>query len=448
MRSFLFALCIMSLLFSGVASAYVKVNVAPKGKAAELAGKVKKGMMTFAVGVVALGAACGITGCGDQAKNIAKDIISNNGDVAVMGEPINIGVIYEADRFPESLRGAELAAAQINSAGGINGRPIVLLPRDNLGKGGATYDVTEDLILNGKVWGLIGPNIATLAEVSDELAQRYGVPMIATGASGIKGVTAAGDMVFLIAFADTFQGQVMARFASVGLGAKTAAVFYYDADVYSEGLADKFVQSFEGIGGNLVASVAYPPYNDAENAAARDNFIAQLTPQLNAVVASQPDVIFIPGYALDAGTVAKLLREAGATGILLGTDSWGSGDIVAVAGDAVNGSYSTDHFVAEGEGLSVSAKQFVADYSAEFNEQPNGFAALGYDAAMVMLEAMMRVDSDEFTRVAIRDEIAATTNYNGATSIESYDAERHPIKAVAIKRIENGEIIFFKIFNP
>ena len=165
-----------------------------------------------------------------------------------------------------------VAAAQINSAGGINGRTIVLFPRDNERSGGVTYNVTEELILAQKVHALVGPTFSTLAEVGDELAQRYGVPVVTIGSTN-PGVTDEGDMIFLAAFTDSFQGFVMAKLATEELGANTAAVLYYDADVYSEGLAETFTNSFESMGGDVVASVAYPPYNDV---AEFDSFVLQL----------------------------------------------------------------------------------------------------------------------------------------------------------------------------
>ena len=445
MRGFLFALCIAALSFNGVAVAGGNVAAKSSGKVAELVGKVTKVGATLVLGTML---ACGISGC-DQGKKMASNVMGGGDDeTQMMREPINIGVVYEKDLFPQSLRGVELAAAQINSAGGINGRTIVLFPRDNERSGGVTYNVTEELILAQKVHALVGPTFSTLAEVGDELAQRYGVPMVTIGSTN-PGVTDEGDMIFLAAYSDSFTAGVMANLAIEELGANTAAVAYYDSDVYSEGLAKTFTTSFESMGGDVVARVAYPPYNDV---AEFDSFVMQLGDSLNTIVAAQPDVVFIPGFVPDAPTVARLLREAGSTAVFLGADGWGSGDLIGIGGNDIEGAYFSDHFTAEGEGLGESTNQFIADYTAAYGDAPDALSALGFDAMWIVGSAAIRGVTGDLSladaRLAIRDEIAATKDYKGATNIAGYNADRHPVKSVVILKIENGQKTYVMTVNP
>lgn len=386
---------------------------------------------------------CGMTAC-DQGMKITKDIINGGGSDTMMSEEIvKIGVVYEKELFPQTLQGVELAAAQINSMSGVNGARIVLFPKDNQRSGSVSYDVTEKLILEDNVHAFIGPNFSTLAEVVDELAQRYSVPMVAIGATN-PGVTAAGDMVFLTAFTDSFQGLVMARHAVEELGADTAAVLYYDSDVYSEGLADTFTASFGSMGGDVVVSVAYPPYNDDSD---YENFAAQLSERIGEVVAAQPDVIFIPGFVPDAPAAAKLLKEAGITATFLGADGWGAGPLVEISGDALEGAFFSDHFTADGDGLGESTIKFIDDFMREYGEKPDALSALGYDALRIVAQAAERT-GEGLSRETIRDEIEATMNYMGATNIARYNEDRHPVKSAVIKVIRNGEIKFYKIINP
>ena len=444
MRCFLFTLCIVSLLFNGVAVANGSVATRASGKVAALVSKVTQAGAALALGAMLV---CGVTGC-EQGRKMVSSVIGGGDDETQTMQPINIGVVYEQDLFPQSLRGIELAATQINHMGGINGRPIVLLPRDNERSGGVTYDVTEELILAQRVHALVGPNFSTLAKVGDELAQRYGVPMVTIGSTN-PGVTAAGDMVFLAAFTDSFQGRVMAKLAVEELGADTAAVLYYDADVYSEGLAETFTNSFEMMGGDVVVSVAYPPYNDV---AEFDSFVMQLGAKLSPVVDAQPDVVFIPGFVPDAPTVATLLREAGVMGVFLGGDGWGSGDLIGIGGDAIDGAFFSDHFTAAGEGLGESTTKFIADYTAASGETPDALAALGFDALWIVGGAAIRGVKGELSleeaRQAIRNEIAATKDYKGATNIAAYNEDRHPVKSAVVKTIKDKMIIYHTTINP
>ena len=170
------------------------------------------------------------------------------------------------------------------------------------------------------------------------------------------------------------------------------------------------------------------------------------------VVDAQPAVVFIPGFVPDAPTVAKLLREAGSNAIFLGADGWGSGDLTGIAGDAIEGGYFSDHFIAEGEGLGESTTKFISDYIAAYGETPDALSALGFDAMWIVGSAAIRGVTGDLSladaRLAIRDEIAATKDYKGATNIAGYNADRHPVKSVVILKIENGQKTYVMTVNP
>ncbi len=398
------------------------------GMAGQTIGKAAKAGLAMAVGIMV---ACGLQGC-DPAQNLAKDVIEARTD---SDNPVKIGVINEHE-FPQGWKGAMLAAEQANRAGGIDGRLIVLVPQTIYGrsKSGAVI-AAENLIEYDEVIAISGASYSTLSEFIDEVVELEDVPMVTIGSTNPH-VTAASEWVFLAAFPDSFQARVMATLAREELGADTAAVLYWGADAYSKGLAGLFSESFGKSGGSVVANFAYTYEGNTASFATELN----ASGIIDEVVAAQPDVVFLPGFEADSGTVAKALRAAGEDAALLGADGWGSArDLVEIAGEAVEGALHSDHFAPE------ASPQFTAAYTSAYGIAPDGLAALGYDSVMIIIQAAQRAAAGgELTRTALRDEIEATDDYRGATHIIGYDENRHPVKDAVIFIIQDGERVFFE----
>ena len=432
MRSFLFTLCIASLLFSSVGVANVNVAAKSSGKVATLFSKATKAGATLVLGAML---ACGLTGC-DQGKKMAGDVI---GVKATMDNPVKFGVIYEHE-FQQSFAGVKLAANEINMAGGINGRYLELIPHKIYGQNrsdvvrAAVYLTTYDEVL-----GIIGANRSTLSEFVDEVAAQLEVPMLAIGSTSAT-LTRASEWVFLTAYSDSFTGDVMASHAVKNIGAKTAAVIYWREDAYSKGLADSFRDSFIGLGGDVVAYRGYSYATEQGN----DTFAMELNESgiVSEVAAAMPDMVFIPGFS-ESAIVAIELREAGEDAVFLGADAWGLEELIKLGGAAVEGAYFSDHFTSD------AAPEFTANYKSAYGVEPDGLGALGYDAMGVAGQAAQRAAmAGELTRMTLRDEINATENYMGATNILRYDENRHPIKSAVIFTIEGGEKVFVMTVDP
>lgn len=424
MRNFLFVLCTAALLTNGVATANNGV--------ARVTGKVKHALAVIA-GTVAL--SCGMMGC-DLADEVMQAGMQEP-TTTLQGEAVKIGVIYEHE-FPQSLKGAELAAMQINSTGGINGKYLELITHKIYLRSKAdAVRAAENLVLHDEVLGIVGANYSTISEFIDEVVAVYNVPMVTMGSTSAT-LTRASENIFLAAFPDTFQGYVMAKLATDDLGASTAAVVFWGTDAYSSGLAGSFRDSFRQLGGNIVAYRAYSYATSDPN----EDFAAHLNDSgiIDEVAAAQPDVVFIPGFS-ESGIASVQLRKAGVDATLLGADGWGTGDLIVFGGDAVEGAYFSDHFHPD------AAPEFTKAYSAAYGETPDGLGALGYDAMMVVAQAAQRA-GDNLTRDNLRREIGATENYSGATVIERYDAERHPVKSAVIFTLKDGTKVYFKTVDP
>ena len=360
-------------------------------------------------------------------------------------DAVKIGFLYTTPNRNNSRYGAELATMQLNEAGGVRDIPIQLVAHgiptqrfvsENINETEYVSKLALELIVDEKVSTIVGPNRSTYAVVVGEIAQNHGIPMMATSATN-PSVTAAGNFVFMAAFTDDFQGVAMAAFALQDLEAKTAAVLTHRGDVYSEGLSQTFIDSFIAHGGQVVADEFY--------AAGNTDFTTQLT----AIAEATPDVIFSTGFNPEVPLLVRQAREeSGITATFIGGDSWDNAVLIEAAGPAIDGSFFSSGFSAEADpsDLGEDAYQFVTAYTAMFGVLPDGGAALGYDALRLVVQAMQR--AGDLTPIAIRDQLAATMNYSGATFISGYDENRHTSKSVVVKQIVNGKVQFHKLIEP
>lgn len=314
---------------------------------------------------------------------------------------IKVGLILPVELQVSTKYGAELAVSQINQQeGGVLGSHIELVVKDNQNDSELAAWLAGKLITEDDVVAIIGPNFSRNALKVAPVAQSYGVPMVATTATN-PAVTEAGDFVFLAAFADTFQGEVMARFARESLEAQTAALLTQEGDPYSEELSSIFEENFAALGGKIVASETYSTGD------------TDFTSQLTAIAKEAPDVVFMPGFVPEVPLAIKQARtisQKGASGItatFLGGDGWDDADLAKMGGATIEGSYFR-------ETQDETARDFVWSYQSMFGMPPDSHAALGYDAVKLVATAMRRAGSLEKT--AIRDELAATRSYKGWNS--------------------------------
>jgi branched-chain amino acid transport system substrate-binding protein len=245
-------------------------------------------------------------------------------------------------------------------------------------------------------------------------------------------VTKKGDYIFRICFIDPFQGETMARFAYHSLGVKRAAVLKDIKNDYSVGLAEFFIQTFTGLGGEIVANESYSE-GDIE-------FRAQIT----SIKTQNPDAVFIPGYYTEVGLIARQARELGITVPLLGGDGWDSPETVKIGGEAVNGCYFSNHYAADD--TSQVVQEFIRKFRARYNEIPDAMAVLGYDAAYILADAIRRAGATD--RAKIRDALATTENFPGVSGMITIDEQRNARKKIVVLKIENGQVRFYEGISP
>jgi branched-chain amino acid transport system substrate-binding protein len=328
-------------------------------------------------------------------------------------------------------KGIELAIEQANAAGGILSRSIELVTEDNQSKPGQTATIVRKLITQDKVAAIVGDLTSSATMEGAPIAQNAKVPMVTPLATNPK-VTEIGDYIFRVCFVDEFQGRVMARFATERLKATKAAILTDVKQDYSVGLGDFFKQTFTAASGTIAREQSYSS-GDAD-------FRAQLT----SIKAARPDVLFVPGYYPEVSIILKQARQLGLTIPIIGCEAWDNPTLLQVAGSAANGCYFSNQFSADDPAPVV--QEFDKVYQQKFGSRPDNFAALGYDAARVVLEAIKKAGSVDST--AIRDAIAQTKDFPGVSGNISIDSKRNASKPVVILAIKDDRIQYLEKINP
>ncbi|MGE0703374.1 MAG: ABC transporter substrate-binding protein [Vicinamibacterales bacterium] len=380
----------------------------------------------WAVSALALSAvACERVPDADSAASDSGDILvgmygSLTGDGASFGQ--------------SSLRGTELAVEEINNAGGLlGGRQIRLLVEDNQSRPEEAANAVTKLITQDGVVALLGEVASRRSLAAAPVAQRYQVPMI-TPASTNERVTEVGDYIFRICFIDSFQGQVLAKFAFDELGVRRVAVLRDIQQDYSVGLTDSIVKNFTELGGQVFEPVSYST-GDAD-------FRAILT----QVRSQKPEAMFVTGYYPEVSIIVRQARELGLNMPILGGDGW-VGDSLRNGREALNNSYISDHWAADNPDPAVQT--FVSTYRAKYNADPDSMAALAYDSVKVLADAITRAQTTESG--ALRDAIAAA-DVPGVTGRLRMNAQRNVDKPAVILELAYAEgqlkFVYRSTVNP
>lgn len=321
----------------------------------------------------------------------------------------------EATFGQSTSNGIKLAIKEANEAGGIEGRKIVLREYDTKSDANEAKLAVTRLVESDKVTAVLGEVASKLSLAGGPVCQQAGVPMISPSSTNPR-VTQIGDMIFRVCFIDPFQGMAGAKFARENLKAQTAAVLVDQGQAYAVGLADEFKSNFTRLGGRILTEQKYT--------GGSQDFSAQLT----SIRSTNPDVLYIPGYYTDVGAIALQARKVGITAPMLGGDGWDSEQLGNIAKDAIEGSFYTNHYAPDQEDARV--KEFIAKYRSAYGSTPDGLAALGYDAARILFDALRRTDGAGGE--ALRDAIAQTKSFPGVTGDITINDNRDATKACVV----------------
>lgn len=392
-----------------------------------------KSKKLFSVLGVALLAGSLLVGCGGEKKadNKVGDVLKIGANLEMTGTNASFG--------KSASNGAKLALKEVNAKGGVlGGKKLELVVADNKSEVAEAANAMQKLITSDKVIASIAPIASSSVIAGAEINQKYKVLGISPTASN-PAVTVdpktgkTREYLFRAAFIDPFQGSVMANFASRSLNAKTAALYIENSSDYAKGLGKFFQEQFTKNGGTIVAQEAYLQKDT--------DFKATLT----KIKAQNPDVVFVPGYYQEVGLIIKQAREMGITAPFLGGDGWDSAKLPEIAGqDALNNAFFSNHYSPDDS--SEAVKAFVANYKKEYNETPDAFAALAYDATMMVVEAIKRANSADTTK--IREELEKTKDYAAVSGKITLNATHDAVKSAVIVAFKEGKQIFKEKVNP
>ncbi len=314
-----------------------------------------------------------------------------------------------------------LATEELNAAGGVLGRKVKVVTLDTRGDATEAANAVTRLIDVEKAAAILGEVASSLSLAGGRVSQKKKIPMITPSSTNTK-VTEVGDYVFRVCFIDPFQGKVMAKFARENLKLEKVALLKDVKNDYSVGLADAFKSAFEGAGGSIVVEQSYGQGDT--------DFSAQVT----AIKNSEAQGIYVPGYYAEVAAIAKTAQRLEVTLPMMGGDGWDAPDLFKIGGDAVEGHYFSNHFAPDV--ASETAKKFVAEFEKKHGQKPTGLAALGYDAARVLFEAIARAGKTD--PAAVRDAIAATKDHEGVTGKITLNDERNAVKSAVVIKIKDG----------
>ena len=379
---------------------------------------MKKMRKVLSVACIGMLLATALTGCGGDKKG-SGDTIKIGGNLEMTGGSASYG--------KSAQNGIKLAIDAANANGGVLGKKIEFVVADNKSEAAEATNAMQKLIAQDKVIAVIGPNLssASIAATSINTSAKV-LAITPMGTNPNVTVDKDGktkDFMFRACFIDPFQGQVMAEFANKTLKVKNVAILYDASSEYSKGLTAVFTKTLEKNGGKVVASEAF---------LAKDvDFKSALT----KIKATNPEAIYVPAYYEEVAKIIKQAREIGLDCPMLGSDGWDSPKLAEIAGPAaLNGTYFCSAYSAQDQEPSV--QKFIKNYKAMFNAEPDNFQIHGYDAAMIVIEAIKRAGTTDGVKVAA--EMAKTKDLQVATGKVTYDDKHNPISGAVIIEMKDG----------
>ncbi len=386
---------------------------------------MRKKLLAMAMGTLLMAGA--LAGCGGGAKQEANDI-KIGGDFELTGGVANYG--------KQAVNGIQLAIKQANANGGVLGKQLTLVLADNKSEAAEATNAITKLITQDKVVAVLGPATSSNTLAVVQVSQDNKVPVITPTGTNEKITVDNGKtrpFAFRSCFIDPLQGTIMANFASNTLKAKTAAIYIDSSSDYSKGLAQSFESVFTQNGGQVLGKEAFLQKDQ--------DFKSTLT----KLKAMNPDVVFLPAYYEEVGKIIKQAREMGMTMPFLGTDGWDDSKVVEIAGAApLNNTFFSSHYSSQDTDPNVV--KFIEAYKKEYNQEPSVFSALGYDAGLLLIDAIKRANSTD--PVKIREALEQTKNLQLSTGIMTIDANHNPIKSAVVIEMKDGKQMFKEKITP
>jgi branched-chain amino acid transport system substrate-binding protein len=356
----------------------------------------------------ALTSVCFGVGCGKKSDDIMVGAY-----LSLSGQDSTFGT--------DTRDGVELAVEQTNAAGGIKGKKVRVLYEDDKSTPGEATNKVRQLIDRDKVVAVLGEVASSRSLAGGLIANSMHVPMITPSSTAVE-VTKDREYVFRSCFTDAVQGEMAAKYVHDKLQKHTAALFYAAQDTYSSGLAQSFKDGFTKAGGKIVLEKGFPK--------GETNF----TTFLQELKGANPEVIFVPVYYNEMVQIARQAKGVGIPGsAFVGGDGWDSANLIEGAGAELEGAHFTNHYAPDVPW--ENSQVFIKSFGARYGRAPNSLSAQGYDAASLLFDAMKRATDGK--PESIKNAIAETKNFAGATGTISMDKDRNANKPIVVVEIKD-----------
>ena len=365
-------------------------------------------------------------------KKTQSTSTANNSDV------IKIGVF-------EPLTGTNAGGGELEMEGiklahklypTVLGKKVELVIVDNKSDKTEAANAVQRLVDKDKVTAVIGSWGSGFSMAAGPILKAAKVPAMGTSATNPL-VTKGNEYYFRVCFIDPFQGTVMANYAYNTLKAKKIAIIQDVASDYAVGIAKYFTDAFKKLTGDDKSIISVSNYNTGDQ-----DFTAQLT----NIKAQNPDAIFAPGNFTEPALVIKQARQLGITAPFIGGDTWETPDFIDLGKGAVEGATFSTFFATE-KPITKESEKFLTEFKKEYGgKEAAAVAALGYDAYLILIQAIERVGSAD--SVKLRDELAKTKDFQGAAGVVNFDENRDAVKSAVIKEVKNGKFIFKEVIEP
>lgn len=372
-----------------------------------------------------LAAAIALVACGKSPD------VTSNAEGTKIGDTIKIGVDLELTGPVSAYGSAEydgikMAVDEINKAGGVDGKKLELIAKDNKSENAEASTAATNLAVQSQVNAIIGPATSGAVAAASLNAQKTGVPLLSP--SGTQddltvdeqdGKQVAKRFVFRTTFRDSFQGQVLAQYSYDNMNAKKVVLFYDNSSDYAKGIADEFKKTYKG---KIVATKTFAA-NDTDFQSA-----------LTSIKDLDYDAIVMPGYYTETGLITKQARDMGIDKPILGPDGFSDSTFIDLAGKKNTSNVYYVSGYSTKINLSKKAGTFIDNYKSQYKKEPNMFVALAYDSVYMIAEAAKGAD----TSVELADNLAKLKNFEGITGQMTIDDLHNPIKSAVMVKLDNG----------
>ncbi|MGE4159727.1 MAG: ABC transporter substrate-binding protein [Planctomycetota bacterium] len=331
-------------------------------------------------------------------------------------------------------RGVNLKLKEINDKGGIHGRKVRLVFKDDEGRGDAAAIVAHDVASNNSISAVIGHFNSSCSMAAKPIYMKQGLVALTPGSTNVD-VCQGSPWFFRNLYRDDFQGECIARFLAECLKVHRVVVIY-ENDTYGTGLKTFFLKKAQELGLEIVSEYGY-------NRESKD-----FSSIISKVKYGNPEVVFVSGLYTEAGLIASMMASKGVKIPLIAGDGVFSPQFIEIAGPAAEGAMITTPYVNDPAAGPLVAP-FAEAFMMEFKEEPDFCAALSYDALGTLAKVIEKVGPD---RTAIRDELARMTTpetgYIGVTGNTYFDSNGDCSKPLFVSRVRNGKLTYCEMQLP